>query len=215
MQRRGNIRPKKQIHHEASSDRRLASGFKSDQFLKSNNRRRITDPKLLNKVKNILDSTNGNSLETTSKKKEKAMERIDPKTGKRWYDRTLADWNPSHFRLFVGNIGEDVTEKLLVETFIKYGSLSKVKIPRVYRQGEEVNKGYAFISFANPDDYLRCYKEMNGKYVGNKPIVLQRAKTELGEVVTGHRKGNKEIFVKGKKHKNHRGHKKDKKKLLV
>ncbi|KAF6005971.1 hypothetical protein HII12_005194 [Brettanomyces bruxellensis] len=205
MQRRGNIRPKKQIHHEASSDRRLASGFKSDQFLKSNNRRRITDPKLLNKVKNILDSTNGNSLETTWKKKEKAMERIDPKTGKIWYDRTLADWNPSHFRLFVGNIGEDVTEKLLVETFIKYGSLSKVKIPRdthLYR-------------LLIPMIIYDATKEMNGKYVGNKPIVLQRAKTELGEVVTGHRKGNKEIFVKGKKHKNHRGHKKDKKKLLV
>lgn len=173
------------------------------------------DPKLLLKVKNLLDGTEEQNKDVESQKREKAMERIDPKSGKVWYDKTLADWDPSHFRLFVGNIGDDVTEKLLVETFIKYRSLSKVKIPKVFRQGEEINKGYAFISFANPDDYLQCYKEMNGKYVGNKPIVLERAKTELGKVVSGSKKGHRKQFVNGSKHKDHKQHKKDKKNFLV
>ena len=36
-------------------------------------------------------------------------------------------------------------------------------------------KGYGFISFGNPDDYIRAMKEMNGKYIGKKPVKLMRS----------------------------------------
>ncbi|PWA88431.1 RNA-binding protein 42 [Artemisia annua] len=36
-------------------------------------------------------------------------------------------------------------------------------------------KGYGFVSFANPTDLAGALKEMNGKYVGNRPIKLRKS----------------------------------------
>lgn len=162
-----------------TSDRRAASGYRPDQYLNSNNKSKV-DVDTITKLKS-------NHIE-----EDKAIIRKDPKTGKTWLDSSLVEWNPNHYRLFVGNIGIDVTEEILIETFIKYPSLSKVKIPKdSNNQKQNVNKGFAFISFADPEDYLKCYKEMNGKYVGSKPITLERAKTEIGDVVKVNKKNNR------------------------
>lgn len=37
-------------------------------------------------------------------------------------------------------------------------------------------KGFGFISFLNPNDYLKAFKEMNGKYVGNRPVKISKGK---------------------------------------
>ncbi|KAE9619052.1 putative RNA recognition motif domain-containing protein [Lupinus albus] len=37
-------------------------------------------------------------------------------------------------------------------------------------------KGYGFVSFASPSDLAAALKEMNGKYVGNRPIKLRKSK---------------------------------------
>ena len=36
-------------------------------------------------------------------------------------------------------------------------------------------KGYGFVSLKNPDDFQRAFREMNGKYVGNRPIKLRKS----------------------------------------
>uniref|UniRef100_A0A453P419 RRM domain-containing protein n=1 Tax=Aegilops tauschii subsp. strangulata TaxID=200361 RepID=A0A453P419_AEGTS len=36
-------------------------------------------------------------------------------------------------------------------------------------------KGYGFVSFANASDLAAALKEMNGKYVGNRPIKLRKS----------------------------------------
>lgn len=154
-----------------TSDRRQANGMRMHQHLQ--NKTQISED-ILNRLKTTKDEVSNSTTK-------KAITRHDPKTGKTWYDTTLTEWDPSHFRLFVGNISQDVTEELLIQTFIKYKSLSKVKVPM--DEKKENNKGFAFLSFADPNDYLQCYKEMNGKYVGAKPITLERAKTEIGDVV--------------------------------
>ena len=38
------------------------------------------------------------------------------------------------------------------------------------------SKGYGFLSFADPNDYLKCMKEMQGQYVGNRPVKLRKSK---------------------------------------
>lgn len=192
------------LHNEASSDRRMASGGRANTYLKSNQDLKIRDPKVVERTLSVLSGIEEEKQQKAAINPDRAIQRLDPKTGRIWYDSSLVDWNPSHYRLFVGNIGPDVTEELLFKTFIKYPSLSKVKIPKDTRQGKMENRGYAFISFANADDYLHCFKEMNGKYVGLKPIILQRAKTELGKVVSkkeqlGKRKKHKKSKRKGKK----------------
>lgn len=37
-------------------------------------------------------------------------------------------------------------------------------------------KGYGFVSLGNADDYLKCYREMNGAYVGNRPCKIEPGK---------------------------------------
>lgn len=81
--------------------------------------------------------------------------------------------NPKHFRLFVGNLGPDTTESTLSGAFGKYPSISYVKVPMDPKTKE--NKGFGFVAFASADDYLKAFKEMNGKYVGLRPVQLKRA----------------------------------------
>lgn len=85
-------------------------------------------------------------------------------------------WSPSHFRLFVGNLGPEATEDVLLAAFSQYKTLSKVSVP-VDRK-TAANKGFGFVSFGSSDDYLRAFKEMNGKYVGQRPVQLKRAESK-------------------------------------
>ena len=36
-------------------------------------------------------------------------------------------------------------------------------------------KGYGFVSFRDPEDFIKAMREMNGKYVGNRPIKLRKS----------------------------------------
>lgn len=107
---------------------------------------------------------------------------------KRWTDDSLLEWDPSHYRLFVGNLSPDVKEETLFNSFCQYSTLSKVKVPMEHAKKSSsssagvkgaVNKGYGFVSFSSADDYLKAFREMNGKYVGQFPIQLKRAQTDI------------------------------------
>lgn len=41
---------------------------------------------------------------------------------------TLTEWDPKWFRLFVSDVSNDCTEKVLTEAFEKYASFKKVKV---------------------------------------------------------------------------------------
>lgn len=82
-------------------------------------------------------------------------------------------WNPKHFRLFVGNLGEEATDEILTAAFAKYDSVSNARVPVDTKT--QKNRGYGFVAFASADDYLKAFKEMNGKYVGLRPVQLKRA----------------------------------------
>ncbi|ANB13455.1 Nam8p [Sugiyamaella lignohabitans] len=97
--------------------------------------------------------------------------------GKTWEDSSLLEWDPTHFRLFVGNLSPGVTDSNLIQGFKKYPTMSKCKVVMDHRTGK--NKGYGFVAFKDADDYFRAFKEMNGKYIGLRPIQLRRANTEL------------------------------------
>ncbi|KAK2968306.1 hypothetical protein RJ640_016238 [Escallonia rubra] len=53
------------------------------------------------------------------------------------------------------------------------GSYGQSEVVRDKRTGK--TKGYGFVSFANPSDLAAALKEMNGKYVGNRPIKLRKS----------------------------------------
>lgn len=84
--------------------------------------------------------------------------------GTTWEDSTLADWAEDDFRIFCGDLGNDVTDELLTRTFNKYPSFIKARVVRDKRTNK--TKGYGFVSFKDPSDFTKAMKEMNGKFLG-------------------------------------------------
>jgi len=106
--------------------------------------------------------------------------------GKVWEDQTLLEWNPSWFRLFVGDLSNDVSDDVLSNAFNKYPSFQKARVIRDRLSGKAK---YGFVAFSDPEDFLRAWKEMDGKYVGNRPVKLKKAdSTAIRPVEIGHRK---------------------------
>lgn len=65
------------------------------------------------------------------------------------------------FRIFCGDLGNDVTDEMLVRVFGKYPSFQKAKVVRDKRTNK--TKGFGFVSFKDPQDFIKAMKEMNGK----------------------------------------------------
>ncbi|KAF8639653.1 hypothetical protein AX17_000918 [Amanita inopinata Kibby_2008] len=94
--------------------------------------------------------------------------------GKVWEDQTLLDWNSSWFRLFVGDLSNDVSDDVLANAFSRYPSFQKARVIRDRLSGKAK---YGFVAFSDPEDFLKAWKEMDGKYVGNRPVKLKKADT--------------------------------------
>merc|ERR1712071_256770 len=90
-----------------------------------------------------------------------------------WQDDSLLDWDPSDFRIFCGDLGNDVTDEVLARVFGKFPSFQRAKVIRDKRSNK--SKGFGFVSFKDPQDFTRAMKELNGKYVGSRPIKLRKS----------------------------------------
>lgn len=94
--------------------------------------------------------------------------------GKVWEDKSMLDWDPSHFLLFVGNLGPEVSEQLLHQTFSNpYPSVSRVRI--VKDKKSDKSKGYGFVAFADGKEFLRALKEMQGRWIGNRQCQIKKS----------------------------------------
>jgi hypothetical protein len=97
--------------------------------------------------------------------------------GATWQDPTLLEWDPAHFRLFVGNLAGEVTDDSLLKAFAKYPSVQKARVVRDKRTTK--SKGYGFVSFRDGDEYFQAARDMQGKYIGSHPVLLRRSTTEI------------------------------------
>lgn len=57
---------------------------------------------------------------------------------------------------------------------VQYPSFKKAKV--IYDKKSKKPKGYGFVSLGDPDDYLSAIRDMQGKYVGNRPVQLKKSK---------------------------------------
>lgn len=94
--------------------------------------------------------------------------------GKTWVDKSMDDWSKDDFRIFVGDLGNEVSDATLTAAFAKYSSFQRARVVRDKRNGK--SKGYGFVSMMDASEYLLALKEMHGKYVGSRPIKLRRSK---------------------------------------
>ncbi|KAJ3680177.1 hypothetical protein LUZ60_016455 [Juncus effusus] len=128
----------------------------------------IITPEALQNVKAAIAST---EIEKKIEAKRKAVPR--KAAGQSWEDPTLANWPENDFRLFCGDLGNEVNDDILTKTFSKYPSFNMARVVRDKHTGK--TKGYGFVSFADASDMTRALKEINGKYVGNRPIKLRKS----------------------------------------
>lgn len=61
----------------------------------------------------------------------------------------LAEWDPNDFRIFCGDLGNEVSDELLAKAFRKYPSFQKAKVVRDSRTNK--SKGFGFVSFKNQE----------------------------------------------------------------
>lgn len=112
------------------------------------------------------------SFQTTEKKK-KDRKTVRIAGGQVWEDTSLADWPDDDFRIFCGDLGNDVNDEVLTRTFNKFPSFQRARVIRDKRTGK--SKGFGFVSFREPADFIRAMKEMDGRYVGSRPIKLRKS----------------------------------------
>eukprot|EP00878_Enallax_costatus_P008685 GHUV01009079.1.p1 GENE.GHUV01009079.1~~GHUV01009079.1.p1 ORF type:complete len:303 (+),score=112.19 GHUV01009079.1:37-909(+) len=117
--------------------------------------------------------------------------------GKRWIDPTLQEWPDNDFRIFVGDLGNEVNDDVLSKAFQRYPSFAKAKIIRDKRTNK--SKGFGIVSLLDGNDFAKALKEMNGKYIGNRPCKLSKSTwnersltgpTGGGGFGSGHTKGS-------------------------
>ena len=93
---------------------------------------------------------------------------------KEWKDETLKEWKKDDYRIFVGNLGNEKNDENLVACFRHNDSLLKAKIIRDKKTKK--SRGYGFVSFWDSADYIKAMKEMQGKYLGKRPMKLEKSK---------------------------------------
>ncbi|KAH7869591.1 uncharacterized protein C8R40DRAFT_1058918 [Lentinula edodes] len=76
--------------------------------------------------------------------------------------------------LFIGNLDENVDERLLYDTFSAFGMLATTaKIAR--DPGTGTSKGYGFVSYTDFEASDAAVESMNGQFLMNKAITVQYA----------------------------------------
>lgn len=88
-------------------------------------------------------SGTGKPGETSQKKKGKKFVRVAG--GTVWEDPSLSEWDPNDFRIFCGDLGNDVNDDVLAKAFSKYPSFLKAKVVRDKRSNK--SRGFGFVSF--------------------------------------------------------------------
>ena len=64
------------------------------------------------------------------------------------------------YRIFCGDLGNDVSDDTLAKAFSKYPSFLKSKVIR--DKWSKKTKGYGFVSFKDSNDFMLAMTEMNG-----------------------------------------------------
>lgn len=71
--------------------------------------------------------------------------------------------NSDDYRIFCGDLGNEVHDEMLKNAFSRYASLQRVRVVRDKKSGK--SKGFGFVSFSDPHDFINALREMNGTFL--------------------------------------------------
>ena len=92
--------------------------------------------------------------------------------GKTWVDTQLLEWPENDFRIFVGNLGIEVNDSMLSAAFKRYASFEMAKVMKA-KDGK--TRGYGFVSLGSAEDGVIALREMQGQYIGSRPVLVKKA----------------------------------------
>ena len=99
--------------------------------------------------------------------------------------------------LFIGNLDPSVDEKILYDTFSRFGPL--LSVPKVAREDSGASKGFGFVSFADFESSDAAVNNLHGQYILSKEVSVQYAFKKDGK---GERHGDeaeRELAAQAKK----------------
>ncbi|CAG8536206.1 10573_t:CDS:2 [Paraglomus occultum] len=115
-----------------------------------------------------LTTVNGTPIPGTNR-----MFKLNWASGGGLSDRNRDDRGPE-YSIFVGDLGPEVTEWMLVSVFQqRYSSCKSAKIMTDPMTG--MSRGYGFVRFADESEQQRALVEMQGLYCGNRPMRISTA----------------------------------------
>lgn len=86
----------------------------------------VSNDDMLRKVRDEILKDSGKQDGRGDAKKKKGMLRAAG--GERWFDPNLVEWPENDFRIFVGDLGNEVTDEILSRAFRQYASFNKAKV---------------------------------------------------------------------------------------
>jgi len=75
--------------------------------------------------------------------------------------------------IYVGNFGDQMTEKVISEMFEAFGAVESVKIIKDRFSGK--SKGFGFVDMPNNSEADKAIKALNGKIIEKKPVKVNPA----------------------------------------
>lgn len=76
--------------------------------------------------------------------------------------------------IYVGNLDYKVTEDQLNEAFSEFGQVDSARIITDKYSGR--SKGFGFVEMENRAEALKAIESLNGKEMGNRPLVVNEAR---------------------------------------
>lgn len=110
----------------------------------------------------------GNNLQATRKPI------VRMAAGTKWIDTSLEEWPDNDYRIFVGNLPNEVTDEMLHTHFSKYPSLARSKVVRHAKEPDK-SKGYGFVSLMDPLECAKAIREMDQTWLASRPIRVKRS----------------------------------------
>lgn len=79
-------------------------------------------------------------------------------------------------KLYCGNLPPSFTDKELEELFTPFGAVKSAKV--IIDRDSGRSKGFGFVEMDSNDEATNAMKELNGKVVGTRPIVVNEARPQ-------------------------------------
>lgn len=86
-------------------------------------------------------------------------------------------------KLYVGGLAYSTTDKELEELFATHGAVTSVSIIKDRDSGQ--SKGFGFVEMAEVKDGQNAIKELNGKEVGGRTIIVNQARPQENRSFSG------------------------------